>query len=299
MKRVLVTGARGFIGRHTLPLLRNQGYEVFAVSSAKVPNDLNATFVRADLRDRDSAAALIKVIRPTHLLHLAWITTHGAYWESAENLSWVAGSLALYQSFAEHGGTRAVTAGTCAEYDWGFGKCIEGVTPLNPASLYGHAKLALFHLQQAFFERRSIPSAWGRIFLCYGPYESRKRFVPSIITALLRGCVARCSAGDRLRDFLYVEDVAAALVHILDSDFVGDVNVTSGHSVRMADVAHVIANKLDGAMLLDVDNLPARDVDPPILYGDASKLFGEVGWQPRVSLDKGIDKTVAWWKQNL
>src|SRR5258706_1738280 len=117
MKRVLVTGARGFIGRRTLPLLSTHGFEVHAVTSREiVPGDPKVTWHRADLLDGRQIDSLIATIAPTHLLHLAWIATPGSYQTSAENLRWLEAGIHLTRSFSITGGKRLVAAGSCAEY---------------------------------------------------------------------------------------------------------------------------------------------------------------------------------------
>ena len=119
MKRVVVTGARGFVGRHCLPLLLARGYEVHAVSTRPGPTaDDDVRWHQVDLLDGAAAPALIDAVHPSHLLHLAWCTDHGAYWTSPQNLQWVETTLALARAFSRTG-RRIVMAGTCAEYRLG------------------------------------------------------------------------------------------------------------------------------------------------------------------------------------
>src|SRR5262245_60125142 len=163
MKRVLVTGASGFIGRAVLPELAARDYEIHAVSrSRSIPEAERTTWHAADLLAPGQAARLIETVRPTHLVHLAWVTEHGAYWTSPENLDWVQASLQLVRAFAANGGARAVLAGTCAEYDWRFGFCREGVTPLAPQTLYGVCKHALASVVEAFAAAQGLSAAWCR-----------------------------------------------------------------------------------------------------------------------------------------
>src|SRR5262245_28337598 len=126
MKRVLLTGATGFIGRHCLPALLAGGYEVHTVSSrAAVGHPQGVYAHQADLLDSVQVAALFSSIRPSHLLHFAWYAQPGAYWTSLENVRWVQSSLDLLWSFVAYGGQRVVMAGSCAEYDWRYGYCTE------------------------------------------------------------------------------------------------------------------------------------------------------------------------------
>ncbi len=122
-KRVLVSGAGGFIGRWSVPALLRLGYEVHAVLSGKasrdVPEQLRGAKPHfADLLDDSAIDELTREVRPTHLLHFAWIAAPGVYWNSEENFRWLAASERLLRSFRAQGGSRVMMAGTCAEYDW-------------------------------------------------------------------------------------------------------------------------------------------------------------------------------------
>jgi nucleoside-diphosphate-sugar epimerase len=177
MKKVLLTGANGFIGRHCLTLLQAKGYEVHAVSrrtGVLLVNEIdsNVYWHQADLLDPQNTEDLLKEVKPTHLLHLAWYTVPREYWTSSENLRWVQGSLALFQSFMKYGGERAVVAGTCAEYDWGSDCCSETTTALAPKTLYGNCKHALQLILSAFSAQQELSLAWGRIFFLYGPMKT-------------------------------------------------------------------------------------------------------------------------------
>ena len=140
--KVLVTGANGFIGRQCLPKLLQRGFHVCAISSQDRRSG-DVEWRRANLLNAEEMRVAVASLRPTHLLHLAWITTPGVYWTSPENLQWLAASLQLIEEFRSRNGMRAVVAGTCAEYDWTEGVCSETTTALRPATLYGTCKHAL------------------------------------------------------------------------------------------------------------------------------------------------------------
>src|SRR5229473_1316941 len=99
-RRVLVTGARGFIGRRCLPRLAALGFETHAVSSAPIEGD-GATWHRCDLLDGAACEALVRRLRPTHLLHLAWIAQPGIFWTSPLNMAWLAAGVRLVDAFYE------------------------------------------------------------------------------------------------------------------------------------------------------------------------------------------------------
>lgn len=298
MRKVLVTGAAGFIGRHCLPLLVERGDEVHAVTSkAPPPFQADVLWHQADLLDAAQVSALISAVRPTHLLHFAWIVTPGLYWTSPDNFRWVQASLELLRLFSENGGQRVVTAGSCAEYDWNYGYCREGVTPLEPQTVYGNCKYLLSRLQQLFADQAGVSAAWGRIFFPYGPHEAPSRLVPSVVRSLLRREPALCSHGEQVRDFLYVEDVASAFVALLHSEVTGAVNIASGQGVALKEIIDRIAQPLGGRDLVRLGAVPSALEEPPFLVADVRRLRQEVGWQPRHDLGAGLECTLEWWRE--
>jgi nucleoside-diphosphate-sugar epimerase len=297
-KRVLVTGAAGFIGRHCLPFLVSNGCEVHAVDRV-IPETVTGGVYwhEADLLNNQETNHLMTSIRPTYLLHLAWFAKPGEYWNSTENIRWVEESLHLLRSFQQVGGKRVVMAGTCAEYDWANGYCSEYETPLAPSTLYGTCKNALQHILDAFSKTTGLSSAWGRIFFLYGPYENPGRLISSVILNLLKNRPALCTRGNQIRDFMYVKDVASAFISLLMSDVEGPVNIASGTRTALKEVILLISEKLNKRNLIRLGALPQKENDPPVLFGDINRLSREVGWQQQYDIDTGIEETINWWQE--
>jgi len=306
LKRVLVTGATGFIGPCCLRLLLGRGYQVHAVSSR--PHGVASRFTtetedirwhQADLLEPAQVASLVAAVQPTHLLHLAWYVVPGKLATASENFRWVQASLELLRRFGEHGGRRVVMAGSSYEYDWRHGYCSEAVTPTVPATYYGACKLALGSLLSAYAAQSGLSHAWARIFFLYGPREHPARLVSSVIRSLLLGERARCSHGRQIRDYLHVEDVADALVALLDSDVTGCVNVASGLPISLREMVSRIATKLGREQLVEFGAVPSHPNDVPLVVADVTRLSEEVSWQPTYDLEGGLDATIAWWDAHL
>lgn len=301
MKKVLITGATGFIGHHCLPKLAARGYEIHAVSSKDAPSvdESDVTWHRVDLLQREQVFELISKVEPTHLLHLAWYAVPGQYWTSTENFRWVQASLDLFEAFVSRGGKRVVAAGSCAEYEWGSDEpCAETKTPLKPATLYGACKHSLRIMLEAYAAQAGLSAAWGRIFFLYGPREYESRLVASVIRSLLRDEPALCSHGRQVRDLLYVEDVADAFVRLLDSDVRGAVNIASGVGVALKDVVGEIGEKLNRPDLIRSNAVTAPVSEPRALVADVTRLREELGWRPKHDLHDGLNKTIVWWQQS-
>ncbi len=285
MSRVLVTGAGGFIGSRLAGLLAGAGHEVTGPRRAQV--DLLA----------DPAAAVDAAAAPEVLVHLAWVTEHGAFWEAPENDAWVTASLALLRAFADAGGRRVVVAGTCAEYDWTTGaERLAEDAPIAPATAYGAAKARLHEAASALCAQAGVELAWGRIFFPYGPGEAPGRLVASVARALLAGEPARTTEGTQVRDLIHVDDVAGAFAALVDTPVGGAINVGAGVGVRIRDVVELVADAAGRPDLLRIGALPARPGDPAAVVADATRLTAEVGFRPVVGLAEGIAGAVESWR---
>lgn len=293
MKRVVVTGATGFVGRHCLAPLEARGFEVHAVAAE--PSSHAHAHV-CDLLDPDATARLLAELRPSHLLHLAWYATPGSYWTAQDNLRWVGATLALATAFRASGGTRFVGVGSCAEYDWSSGRCDEATTALAPHTLYGTAKHATHEVLASWGARHGVEVAWGRLFFLYGPHEHPDRLVASVIRACLERREARCTAGTQRRDFQHVADAGGAIAALVDSDVTGAVNIASGETVAVRDVVLAIAERTQAHDLIRLGALPMPSGEPAELVASVARLRSEVGWTDRYDLARGLDDTIAWWR---
>lgn len=296
MTRLLITGATGFVGAPAVRAAAARFDEVHAVGR-RTPAQPHAAFRACDLLDFDAAARLVEAVRPTHLLHLAWVATPGVYWTSAANHRWVEASRRLLTAFAKHGGRRAVVAGSCAEYDWtGPGVCHERATPTRPHTTYGRCKLEFGSWAEELGRARGVAVARARLFFLYGPGEYPARLVPSVANALLAGRPAACSAGTQRRDFLHVDDAADALVALTAGGPTGPVNVGSGAAVAVREVVERVAAACGRPELVRLGEREAAGAEPPLLVADVSRLRHELGWRPRVGLADGLRETVGWWR---
>ena len=293
--RVLVTGASGFIGKHVAARLRSMGNEVVGACRSPSP-DLLIDWRCVDLLAPGAAAALMDVVRPEALLHLAWCTEHGKFWRDPANLTWLARSCDLVEAATKVGVRRIVVAGTCFEYAFPDGDCDEHATPVENHFLYDTAKDACRRVTEAWCQENDVSFGWARLFHFYGAGEHPTRLVGSIARSLSHGEVARCSSGQVLRDYMHVADAGAALAALVACEATGVVNIASGEPVRIADIARTLGEVAGRADLVHLGALPDRPDDPPRITASVLRLRQDVGFSPRFDLRSGLADVYDWWR---
>ncbi len=295
--RVLVTGATGFLGSHCLVPLVERGFEVLALYRERAPLDVpGVRWVRGDLMERAAVRHLLAEHRPKGLLHLAWFVEPGKLISDASNLDWVAASLDLVRAFRDAGGERCTVSGSCYEYDWRYGYCVEGVTPCAPDTLYGAAKDSLRRTLEAYCAVSGLSGSWGRAFFMYGPRENPARLVSSVILSLLKGQFARSSHGLQVRDYLHIQDVADGMVALFACAGRGAYNIASGRPTSIREIVESLGRITGRPDLLQIGALPARANDAPLVLGDGRHLLDDAGWKPKIGLQEGLAQTVDWWR---
>ena len=274
--KVLITGANGFIGTYVLKCLQSSNIDVVLVGRNN-PAGYQGDFIKADLLETTDFNKLIFKANATHLIHLAWYAEHGSYWSSSLNLRWVETTIKLVQAFCSAGGKHIVAAGTCAEYDWSYGYCIEEKTPLIPATLYGTSKDATRRLLMAICANHKVTCSWGRIFMPYGPGEDVRRLIPALNNVFTLKQPPFAVGSYSFRDLLHVEDVAAAFVKLLTSGAHGEFNVCSGFPTQISEVVKLLANARNQDPKIVLDHSISRTGEPLVLVGDNKKL-AMLGW---------------------
>ena len=301
MARTLVTGASGFIGARVMRSLKAHGHEAHGVCRLPpLSSPSGGPWHAADLLEPEAARRLVAGINPEILVHLAWETKHGEFWESPANLQWISATVRLAEAFVKAGGRRFVGMGSCAEYSWDGleeGRTLDESSPCAPSTRYGAAKNDAFEKLSRFFEREGVQFAWARLFFPYGPGDRRPTLIPSMIRALMCGQPARSTWGTQVRDFIYVDDVAAAVTALANSGLHGAFNIASGVGVRVAEVARLVGQETGRLDLWRPGTITPRDGDVQWLVGCPNKLASQTGWLARESLGSGIRETVRWWRE--
>jgi nucleoside-diphosphate-sugar epimerase len=281
---VVVTGASGFIGRQVLASLKGTPYDVVAVARRGRSDLTEAVEWRTlDLMRQGAADELFASVKPDALMHLAWGAGSPTYRTDEANRLWADASSALVSSFYRHGGRRVIFAGTSAEHQ-----------PDGARSLYARSKIQAVEAMLAHARSAGGSFAWGRIFLPYGPYDAPHRLIPEVVSALLAGRVTHCSPGSQIRDFVYVSDVADAMVDLLRSEREGPVDIGTGVGSSVRHVAETIGRLTGRPELLRFDGPRPQAGEPEVLVADAG-ILATFGRRAR-ALDEGLGETIAWHK---
>jgi len=287
--RVFVTGASGFIGAHvTRALLAGE----HCVAALVMPGDSlwrlkdevgRFSVLTGLLADKDALRQLLKEFRPEACIHLAWFAEPGKYLYSPENISSLTDSLSLLNELIQ------------AEYDAEIGYLRED-TPARPTTLYAAAKLACCLIGQQLAATAEINFAWGRIFYPYGPQEDPRRLVPAVICALQQDRPFPATLGEQVRDYIFVEDVAAALCVLTEKQANGVFNISSSVPVTIRQLLEMIGGLIGRTDLIKFGATAYRKWEPQFICGDNGRLK-TLGWRPQYPLSQGLVQTIDWWQK--
>ena len=205
----------------------------------------------------------------------------------------------LHRANGQSGGNRVVVAGSGLEYDWRYGYCNEELTPTNPATFYGVCKNSARQVIEAYAKLVGLSYSWGRVFFLYGPNENPNRLIAYVINSLLKSEQANCSHGNQVRDFLHAYDAANALIHLLESEYNGIVNIASGEPIKLKELMLLAAEEIGKNNLLKLGAITAAASDTDLVVADVSRLKNELGWRQKFSNVEGIKNTIEWWKKEI
>jgi nucleoside-diphosphate-sugar epimerase len=302
-RRILVTGASGFIGRPLLAALEAEPepvtiHAVQSLSSPPAHTRKNVIWHRADLLDKDAPHALVAELRPDVIIHAAWTTAHGTFWTDPANQKWLSASLRLMDAALHFGCHRFVNLGSVAEYHRDGGRMIEGVAAETPVTPYGQAKLAFTKALNKPAVQRRMMTATGRVFHLYGPREKPERLIPSICRALIHKQKGSFGSDALWRDYLHVSDLARAIVALTASELTGPVNLASGEPVRLSQIFNRLEERAGLPSFLARGSRVTPVSEPIFLFADTLKM-SSTGWRPAITLEDGLAMTYTWWQREL
>lgn len=313
-KKVLVTGAGGFIGSHLVEHLVELGADVRALvrynslgrwgwlEESTVRDDIDVLL--GDVTDRDSAQKAIK--KQEIVFHLAALIGIPYSYQAAFSYAQtnITGTLNILQAAKEEGVRVLVHTSTSETYGSAQYVPIDEKHPVVAQSPYAATKAAADQLAVSFYRSFGVPVKIARPFNTYGPRQSGRAIIPTIITQVLSGN-KKLELGNIFpsRDFTYVKDVVYAFTEIAQSgNFFGEVtNIGSNSEISIDALARLIASLLD--VKITIIRKPSRtrpkNSEVERLCCDNTKLLENTDWKIRYSLEKGLLETIRWVKKNL
>lgn len=306
-KRILVTGASGFLGSYVVRQLVADGGSVFAVSSsvsAATPERLidvidDIELLEANIRDASSLTHVVKASRPDLVIHQAAFTHVGkSFSRIDENIQTnIQGTVNLLLAL-DGNYERFVNIGSGDVYgDAPVPFSEDG--PVRPASPYAVSKYAAERFCRMFSQAYDWPIVCLRPFNVYGPQQSADRIIPELIISALNGQDLKMTEGRQTREFMYVEDVAEVFVRALTQPGIdGEViNICQGQEVSIRELAQTVLDLMGNPVKGLFGALENRPTEIWRMFGDNSKAEELLAWSPTTSLSDGLAQTIDWYRQ--
>ena len=273
--RILVTGATGFIGSAFCRLALSHGHEIAGlmlpteIPPSHVPASERMLWLKGALADLPWHA--IERFQPEVCVHFAWIATPGVYLESPENEDYLRWSLDLAHRLRALGTNHIVGVGTCIEYQITNAPLSEAHTPVAPMTLYARCKNALREALEAEARQDGWHFCWGRVFYPYGVGEHPARLCSALIQKLRRGEKLVLKTPHSTKDYIYIDDLAAAILVTVEKRFTGTINWGTGLGISVRQIADIIAGTLGRPELVE-EASPAEKDPLGFVVADATRL---------------------------
>ncbi|MCM1089532.1 MAG: NAD(P)-dependent oxidoreductase [Muribaculum sp.] len=300
IKKVIVTGANGFIGKVLCKELHAIGVEVVAVVRNKTDvselNGINGlSLVCCDMADIEFLPQLIDGRDIDAFFHLAWTGSSGNlradYTLQLRNVEY---SLNAVHVAAGMGIRRFVGAGTLVEKDVLIYHANDGATP-NTTSIYGVAKIAAHFMTKAECTKLGTEHVWCYLPNTYGIGDKSANFVNMTCTKMLNGEKIAFTTGVQTYDFVYVTDTARAIIAVANKGKSNTAYYLGSAKPRpLREYIEIIRDNIDPSIELQLGEIPFNGVSLPESEYDISKLVADTGFSPEIDFEKGIKKTIDW-----
>ncbi len=316
MKKILVTGADGFIGSHLTEMLLEKGMQVRALSQYNSFNNWgwledvkksdNLEIISGDVRDAHFCKEITKGI--DQIYHLAALIAIPYSYIAPESYidTNVKGTLNICMAAKENNVQRVIHTSTSEVYGTAQYVPIDEKHPLQPQSPYSASKIGADSIAMSCYNAFGLPVTIARPFNTYGPRQSARAVIPTIISQILDGKkVIKLGDVSPTRDFNYVKDTCSGFIMLADSEkTVGEVvNIGSNYEISVKDTLNLIKElmKSDVEFVTDEQRLRPGKSEVFRLWCDNSKINKLTGFQPKYSIEKGLEKTIEWFssKDNL
>ena len=316
--KILVTGADGFIGSHLVEKLVDEGYNVKAFCYYNSFNSWgwldtfpkekldNIEIFTGDVRDPNGVRTAMKGCDT--VFHLAALIAIPYSYHSPDSYvdTNVKGTLNILQAARDLGVSRVLVTSTSEIYGTAQYVPIDEKHPKQPQSPYSATKIGADSMAESFYRSFDLPVTIVRPFNTYGPRQSARAIIPTIITQLLNG-FEEIKLGDLTptRDLLFVKDTINGFIEIAKTDsLIGhECNIATNSEISMQEMADTLIRLINPKAKIIQDKDRLRPVKSEVfrLFGDNSKIIQHTGWRPTYTLEEGLQETIQWFsdKKNL
>lgn len=308
MKNILVTGADGFIGSHLTQMLVSEGYNVRALCLYNSFNNWgwlegvksdNLEIICGDVRDNAFCREAVKGCDTVfHLAALIAIPYSYVAPDSYVDTN-IKGTMNICQAAVAHGVERVVITSTSEVYGTAQYTPIDEKHPKQPQSPYSATKIGADAIAMSFYNAFNLPVVIARPFNTYGPRQSARAIIPTIITQIANGA-KEIKVGDLTptRDFNFVKDTCRGFIAIAGADeLIGEeVNIATNSEISMRDTLMMIADIMgsDVKWIEDEQRIRPKNSEVFRLWGDNSKITTHTTWKPQYSIREGLTETIEW-----
>jgi len=313
-KKVLVTGADGFIGSHLVEQLIQEGAQVRAFCYYNsfnswgwldsFPKELlqQIEVFTGDVRDPNGVRTAMKGIDIVYHLAALIAIPYSYHSPDAYVDTNVKGTLNIVQAARDLGTERVLVTSTSEVYGTAQYVPIDEKHPRQGQSPYSATKIGADCIAESFYRSFDMPITIVRPFNTYGPRQSARAIIPTIITQLLNG-YEEINLGDLTptRDLVFAKDTARGFVEISLCDKLNgqDVNIATHNEISIGDLANELIRQINPGVTIKQEEQRLRPENSEVfrLFGDNSKLFEYTGWKPETTLEEGLRETIEWFKQ--
>ncbi len=305
-KRILVTGAAGFIGSHLARRLVREGYRPFCLTRSEASGhrwrladlDSSVSWVRADLSEKSRMREIMRDIRPLGIFHCAASNIMSGVTEEHDAMfsANVAGTINLIEAARDIDYAFFIHSGSFLEYGPHENALSESML-CEPQEPYAFSKLSGSLYARMAGKLHKKPIVIFRIFTPYGPFIQKGRLVYEIITRAQDRLPLALTHPGVTRDFIFVEDISDLYMEAMRSAerMQGEIfNAGSGCAVRLDALARSLIEKIGSPSPIQWNTQPSVSYDSSPWQADMEKTFSSFSWRPRHTLDEGLEKTIAW-----
>ncbi|MBU3179966.1 NAD-dependent epimerase/dehydratase family protein [Clostridium psychrophilum] len=306
-KRVLITGASGFVGSCLTRRLLKENCKIHIITRDatnlwRLGGTLKDIEIHnLNLLNSEKISKLASEISVDKIYHLA---TYGGYHyqnkvEDVINTN-VIGTFNLFREFSKKGIEMFINTSSSSEYGEKFKPMSEGMN-LSPNNMYGASKAAGTILCSTYAKTNNIPLVTLRLFSPYGYYDAKTRLIPTVIMACLLGKEIKLSNKDSKRDFVFIDDVVDAYIDSSKQvNSYGEIfNIGSGIQYTTDEIVSNIINLTGKHVSIHWENNLDRQYEPQMWVSDIKKANEKLNWDPKVEIKVGLNNTIDWFKDNL